>query len=51
MRPRHKCEEKCRFDSSVGSSPDDRNKSRGLSIVINHDRYNTLDGPLILKVI
>ena len=37
-------DEKRHFVSSVGSSSDDCDKSEGPPIVINHDRYNFLDG-------
>ena len=45
MRPCRACEEKRRFIAFVGSSSDDHDKSRGPLITINHDRYNSLDGP------
>ena len=51
MRPCRALEIRRRFDSSVGSSSDDRDKSRGPLIGMNHDRYNSLDGPLRLNVI
>ena len=51
MRSCRAFEEKRRFDSSVGSSSDDCDKSRGPSIAINCDCYNSLDGPLRLDKI
>ena len=49
MSPRRTFEEKLRFDLFVRSSLEDRNKSRGPSITINRDRYNSVDGPLRLN--
>ena len=51
MRPRRARKRWHRFDSSVGSSFDDRDKSRRSPIGINRDRYNSLDGPLRLNTI
>ena len=51
MRPPRAYEEKRCFDSSIGSSSYDRDKSRSPSITINRDRYNSLDGPLRLNEI
>ena len=48
MSPRRTFEEKLRFDSFIRSSSDNRDKSRGPSITINRDRYNSVDGPLRL---
>ena len=46
-----RAEENRRFIASVGSPSNDRDKSRGPPIAINHDRYNSLDGTLRLNVI
>ena len=51
MHPRHAKKRWRRFDSSVGSSSDDRDESRGPSITINRDHYNSLDGPFRLNEI
>ena len=44
-------EEKSRFIVSVGSRSDDRDKLRSPPITINHDHYNSLNGPSRLNVI
>ena len=46
MHPRCACEDVRRFITSVGSPSDDRDKSMSPSIVINLDRYNSVDGRL-----
>ena len=51
MSPHRAFEDKRHFDSSGGSSSDDRDKSRGTLIAINHECYNSLDGWLRLNVI
>ena len=51
MRPRRTCEEMCHFDPSIGSSSCGLDQSEGPPIVINLDRYNTVDGRLRLKSI
>ena len=51
MRPSRACEENRHFIAFVGSSSDDRDKSRGPSIAINRDRYKSLDGPSRLNEI
>ena len=50
MSSRGACERKRRFNSSVGSSSDDRDKSKGPSGALNLDRYNSVNGPLRLNI-
>ena len=45
MSPRRASEEKCCFISPIGSSSNNRDKSRGPSGAVNRDRYNSFDGP------
>ena len=51
MRPRRSCEEKRRFNPSVGSSSSGLDNSMSLPIVINLDRYNSVDGRSRLRSI
>ena len=45
MRPRRACEEMRHFDLSVRSSSGGHDQSEGPPIMINHDCYNSSDGP------
>ena len=49
MSSRSACERRHCFNSSVGSSFDDRDKSKGPSGAVNRDRYNSVDGQLRLN--
>ena len=51
MSPRRVYEEKRRFILLVGSSSDDRDKSRSPSGGVYRDLYNSFDGPPRLNTI